>query len=299
MRKPVMPYYPLAIEQRYQRQLDRVVNIMLKRTKKQIIELMKQQRQDADLRDVPDSPNGFFASLLLRLKAVAESLKPELNEVKESLPVTALEVTDFARSGTERNLNRELATGKIPVKARLRSDVPQDLIEKFVAENITLIDSIPEKYLGQVHQTIVNAWQQGAGRRAVSALLEPLIDPDKAPPVKRARVIARDQLGKLSGQVQRYRQKEAGVTHYIWRTMEDGRVRPEHALLDGKKISWDAPPAEANYNHPGGDFQCRCYAEAIFPELDDLEAELEPVYHPKDFDWSKYQTVPLRKKSEK
>jgi len=47
-------------------------------------------------------------------------------------------------------------------------------------------------------------------------------------------------------------------THYIWRTVGDGRVRAAHAENEGKIFSWDSPPPTG---HPGEDYNCRCTAE--------------------------------------
>lgn len=58
------------------------------------------------------------------------------------------------------------------------------------------------------------------------------------------------------------RQKELGLEEYTWTTMEDDRVRPEHAELDGRTFAWDAPPEIGN---PGEPPNCRCQAT---PRLD-------------------------------
>lgn len=48
------------------------------------------------------------------------------------------------------------------------------------------------------------------------------------------------------------------TTHYIWRTVGDGKVRLSHAIHNGRIFSWDNPP---NTGHPGEDYNCRCTAE--------------------------------------
>ena len=53
------------------------------------------------------------------------------------------------------------------------------------------------------------------------------------------------------------------TTHYIWRTRRDGKVRPSHAVNNGKIFSWDNPPSTG---HPGEDYGCRCMAEPHLPE---------------------------------
>jgi SPP1 gp7 family putative phage head morphogenesis protein len=79
----------------------------------------------------------------------------------------------------------------------------------------------------------------------------------------RAELIARDQVLKLNGQINRHRQLSAGVEEYVWLTAGDERVRESHAALDGQTFSWHSPPA---VGHPGQDFQCRCQAIPLIPE---------------------------------
>ena len=67
-------------------------------------------------------------------------------------------------------------------------------------------------------------------------------------------------------------QRDAGVSQYIWRTMHDSHVRPDHDALDEQVCDWDDPPLTADKSdngedcHPGEDYNCRCVAEPIEPE---------------------------------
>lgn len=47
-------------------------------------------------------------------------------------------------------------------------------------------------------------------------------------------------------------------THYIWRTVQDSKVRSSHADREGKTFSWTNPPKGG---HPGEAYNCRCWAE--------------------------------------
>ncbi len=83
--------------------------------------------------------------------------------------------------------------------------------------------------------------------------------------------IARDQIGKLSAQLNEDRQEAMGVTSYIWRGALDNRERDEHVEREGKEFSWDDPPEDG---HPGEPIQCRCYAEPVFAQLQEsVEAD--------------------------
>lgn len=50
---------------------------------------------------------------------------------------------------------------------------------------------------------------------------------------------------------------------YIWRTVEDDKVRSSHRQYNGKIFSWDNPPQGG---HPGEDYNCRCWAEPVRSE---------------------------------
>ncbi len=45
---------------------------------------------------------------------------------------------------------------------------------------------------------------------------------------------------------------------FIWRTMEDSKVRSSHQELDGKVFDW-----ESQSQKPGEEYGCRCYAEFV------------------------------------
>lgn len=80
-------------------------------------------------------------------------------------------------------------------------------------------------------------------------------------PAWRARLIARDQTGKLFGNLSKERQQGIGIEKYLWGSVRDGAVRDSHrARDDGKTLfSWDKPPEDG---HPGQPIECRCVAKA-------------------------------------
>lgn len=77
----------------------------------------------------------------------------------------------------------------------------------------------------------------------------------------RAKLIGRDQMSKLNGDLNRLRQTQSGIDSYEWSTSGDERVRPSHRENDGEIFKWDDPPEDTG--HPGHDINCRCSALAI------------------------------------
>lgn len=131
--------------------------------------------------------------------------------------------------------------------------------------NIQLIDSIPTQYLEQLQGRIVEA----VGKGYTPAQVVDIIHNTYPLPEARARLIARDQVGKLNGQLTRERQYRLGVSEYIWRGVMDSRERQTHKDHEGKRYAWDSPPK--NTGHPGEDYQCRCHASPVLPELEDID----------------------------
>jgi uncharacterized protein with gpF-like domain len=79
-------------------------------------------------------------------------------------------------------------------------------------------------------------------------------------------------------------QTSLGLNEYIWRTALDEKVRRSHRPLEGRICNWNDPTVYKNTEdenwlsrnsidaillHPGEDYNCRCYPEAIFSQLVD------------------------------
>lgn len=154
-----------------------------------------------------------------------------------------------------------------------------EAVEGFVRENVSLIRSIPEKWLGEVEQMLYRDAQRRLSPNEIKAKLRARFKVSEA----RAELIATDQVLKFNGSLTELRQQSIGVKKYVWRTAGDQRVRgnpagrypdarPSHYALDGKVFSWDKPPVSGTNGerlHPGQPIRCRCYAE---PVLDDTKS---------------------------
>lgn len=142
------------------------------------------------------------------------------------------------------------------------------VMAKFTAENVSLIRTLPGSYFSDIEQTVAAGLD--AGDTWVD-IQDELVD-RLGVAESRAKLIARDQVGKFYGKLNEARQTANGVTGYVWRTSEDNRVRDNHEHLDGTEQDWDDPPEGGGTNddepgHPGEGILCRCGAE---PDLQQL-----------------------------
>jgi SPP1 gp7 family putative phage head morphogenesis protein len=158
-------------------------------------------------------------------------------------------------------------------------------VNEFTHENVALVSSIPERLHGELESIVTHAVSGGrlSGGRSGAETLRADIEERFGVAESRARLIARDQVGKFYAALNHARQKELGVERFVWRTVGDARVRDEHEELDGEVFSYDDPPVvEGEEALPGEQIQCRCWAEPILDDL--LDDDDEPDDEPDDSD---------------
>jgi hypothetical protein len=162
----------------------------------------------------------------------------------------------------------------------------------WAGQNYDLIKSDMKNYIGQINTLTEKAVTSGL---TVKELTKQIRGLDEHITKSRAEFIARDQIGKLNGQITQRRMEALGLTMYIWRTSNDERVRgtpkseggkypnarPSHYLMNNKLCRWDDPtvysedggktwidrPKGAVVLHPGFDYLCRCCAIDYWEEL--------------------------------
>jgi SPP1 gp7 family putative phage head morphogenesis protein len=130
----------------------------------------------------------------------------------------------------------------------------------WINRNVTLITSLTVDIIKKVEVEITNGLLSGKSVRTIAKGLYDeggLLSGQKA----RARLIARDQVSKINGNMTQKRQQDGGIELYVWRTSGDERVRASHSAHEGTIYSWSNPPEGTGA--PGEDYQCRCHAEPI------------------------------------
>ena len=146
----------------------------------------------------------------------------------------------------------------------------QQEINDSVKAGVDLIVTLPEDTFSRIEAMVQRRVKAGDS----TAKLKSQIQDEFGNSEGRARVIARDQTSKLNASLSEHRQRDLGVTRYIWRTSDDGAVRDDHERLDDTEQKWSEPPItvtsgkrNGERNHPGMDIQCRCTAEPVFDDL--------------------------------
>lgn len=153
----------------------------------------------------------------------------------ERMARTAAErVQRLTRENLAKQARAQLGVDVFAAEPRLEGVVPG-----FVAENVALIKSVPNRFLDEVERLAANAIREGRRWEDLARDIEARTGVAE----DRARLVARDQVGKLLGQITDARHAALGVTKFVWRTVNDNRVRPEHEEIAGETF-------EVGVGHP-------------------------------------------------
>jgi len=180
---------------------------------------------------------------------------------------------------TSQHQRRELekqARAALGVDPYIREPGLRERLEAFATQNAMAIEGLAD----ETKVAIGNIVMRGLSTGRTAEDLGEEIDQRFAIGEKRCKRIARDQIGSLAGQLNATRQQALGVTHFIWRTVHDDRVRgdptgkypraePSHFDRDGKTFSYADPPKgeDGQPELPGEPINCRCYAEPDFSDI--------------------------------
>lgn len=185
-----------------------------------------------------------------------------LTKLSKDLRAQYLKGDKIQRAAFNASVKKAIGVG---VQDLLKDSTASRALEKRLKDSLGLVDGLDKRMQKRLALRIRESLEKG---QAIPDIQKALIK-EAHVPASRAKLIARDQMGKLFSELAQLRQQEIGVTEYIWRTTGDSAVRSSHASRDGKRYRWDDPPAGG---HPGEDVNCRCVAEPYFESAEPPEA---------------------------
>jgi len=197
-------------------------------------------RNDASTRDV--------RSTLARLaKQLDEDASPrQLEALAQKI---GERTSAFQREQLQKQIKAAVAVDPLMNEAGISARVGQ-----FTQQNVALIKTVPQKFFGEIEQSVISGVRAGTRASEISADIQERYGVAES----NAKRIANDQVGKFFGELNKARQTNLGIDGYFWRGMLDNRERPEHYEREGTRYAWDDPP---DGGHPGEDINCRCWSD--------------------------------------
>lgn len=256
-----------------ERALNKIVAGLLAWARANVVPVIKAER-DAYLSRRTGDALRLADDVGANARAIIEGLRREAEQLAASAQNAAsAAIQKEAQRNTRQFIAGVQAQAQIDVTALLRDDDLVDLLSIRSEEFNRLIVNLAQDIHDRIERETLGAIFEGRGNEQIAKSLQEIDGIGR----NRSRLIARDQASKLNNAMNQFRQEQAGVTHYRWKTILDGRERPSHHANNDKIFAWSSPPA--NTNHPGHEFNCRCRALAII--TDDPE-EIENSATPPD-----------------
>ena len=246
------PKYPKNFERDYYRVLRAVVRRLKSATNNNIPMLAYSLRQDDDSTVTDAFVQAILVELLKSMTIEDAISELELILAGVSSVVDANVISAFAEA--------------VSVDVFLNDSALLDTVKaEWKAQQSRLVDSIVNTYIEKLQIIVSNAVQRGTAMSEVKEEIKVLLNTTD----KRAKFIARNEVGNLNGIITMRRQVDCGISVYQWSSSHDERVRPSHAEMDGKYFYWNSDKAgeingikvyPAPKYHPCMDYNCRCVA---------------------------------------
>ncbi|MFB6371613.1 MAG: phage minor head protein [Bradymonadaceae bacterium] len=264
--------HPDSLEQKYAYKIEKQELDPLKKSlERYVLSALETMRSEINERAEQDSWLQYHADSLddnLRVlerrfdKAIVEyegqRSEAEMHRLAEQM---AADVDEYNARNNEKHFSQLLGVNPTWNSAPIKK-----ALDEFADENVDLITKMPFDVAQRIKTDVAKALKEG--RRFEEII--PNVREKLGVGAYRGELIARDQIGKINGQLNQIRQQQMGVEGYVWVTMNDERVRPSHSIKDGEEFLWGKPPADTG--HPGEDIQCRCHARG---KVEDVISGLE------------------------
>lgn len=271
--KPPRPVYPESLVRTYQRQLLEISNMIYAEVKNIIFPQLEALVLEARRYQQDHRLDDYAASIDRMMHSLNITIDPKAGAFSEAMAIDiGQKVSKWNDAQWQRTLRKVLGVSIFQHEPWLA-----DRLNGFVRQNVELIKSLQSEALRDVEMMVHNGIQSGVRHEVIMRNIKGKFSDQIAQKLRkegkpitgrtirtRARLIARDQVSKLNGDLTRIRQTEAGIKKYTWHDSGDRRVRDSHRARDGNDYSWTDP--EHGGGHPGMEIQCRCTAEPVFDE---------------------------------
>jgi len=262
--------YNAAQQERYVAALEKLVRQMTRETKKQLTKLFKGEISNDFFKSqekltAMDSSLASQARILL--DALGRTFEGLFNLKASSLAKTMVQgATRTSTTNVQESL--KLLSGGLTLKTSVVSAGQEEVATALVAENVSLIKSIPEQYLKDVTGSVMRSITTGEGL----ADLVPDLQKYDGMSYRRAKLIALDQTRKAYNAINRQKLLNNGIKEFIWDHSGGGmHPRESHIEISGKTFSFENVKEEQaalgvpenDRGLPGEPVNCRCTLRPI------------------------------------
>lgn len=272
--------FPAGVASRYGAELVRLSNAMTAEVQREIERLFRH-----------DDVAAYFAafhSTVDGVRWVADAISPAsqarivTNRLREKweqifgaagkpLAETMVGQANFASASAVATSLKEMSKG-LTLNTNMITPQMAEVLKSTIAQNVSLIKSIPEEYFTKVQGEVLRSITDGKGLED----LQPFFQEQAGVTERRAKNIAIDQTHKAYNGLNRGRMMASGISRFEWVHSGGGlHPRPRHEAMSGKIYRFDALPViedDGERGIPGQAINCRCTMVPVIElETEDIE----------------------------
>lgn len=178
------------------------------------------------------------------------------------------EMADKTVAGVDRSIERAFETNGMRINMQWTEAMAQRK-DAIIAENVSLIRSIPEKHFTEVEGMVYRAVARGGDRKQLTDEIMEGFSKREGITRRRAVNIANDQIRKTTSALAAVRQQAAGITEGIW-VHSAGQAHPRHRHVKANgtkfKLSEGLPVGDkGEYVLPATQVNCACSWRPVAP----------------------------------
>lgn len=165
-------------------------------------------------------------------------------------------INKYTSSTLKRDVKKKMPTVKFQTTPAL-----DNVIDSLVAENVSLIRSIPSRYFSEIEVLVQHSIREGRNLAYLTDMLEKRYGITR----RRAILIATDQNNKATESINRQRVLDLGITKGVWKhTGGSKEPRKSHQHASGKEFDLKKGCLiDGEYIYPGQLINCRCSFEPL------------------------------------
>ncbi|EKS9914907.1 minor capsid protein [Burkholderia multivorans] len=212
---------------------------------------------------VEDLFDGFPLGDLEAIPTIEHLLRRYAEALGPWAEVTAARMLDDLNRRDEQAWMQQAQEMSRALRDELRRAPTGETMRALMAEQVTLIKSIPLEAAERVHRLTIEALEDSTRAAAISKEIQRSGEVAKS----RADLIARTEVSRAATSLTEARALHVGSPGYFWRTSGDSDVRDSHRKMNGQFVRWDDPPTLDGMTGHAGQFpNCRCWCEVVVPE---------------------------------
>lgn len=277
MKKAGIIHYPKTEEVKYRNELLKFVKVIEQGINTYIMPVVKSM--DTHLDDIRH--DDFVDDLEQALENVRNFIKPYEILLVNKLISIARSLGNYTTKQVFNSLKNKVGVDlnnlAVDIFSTRVSPSLEERYKVFALENAILIKSIEEQLLNSVAVIVMESYKSGISTKDITDQIYSRFDVSE----NRAKLIARDQMGKLHSKIVQDEAVSLNINYYVFSDSDDERTRASHHAMHNKICKFDDPTVYKNSLqdkewkkrssisavelHPGIDYNCRCNFIIVIP----------------------------------